>query len=144
WGRRPFGGSSIEALARAKATGVLSVPARPRVPTWLQAVVMRGLSPSPAERFASMADVVRQLEQGRGRARRRRLAATVASVGAVIGMLALGYVVDRARREAGCEAEGEEIAWTWNAQTREELRAALVATNVPHAPVTADKVMPWL
>jgi hypothetical protein len=48
-----------------------------------------------------------------------------------------------AKRAVGCEASGAEVETAWNAERRQALRDALVATEVSSAD-TAEKVMPWL
>lgn len=51
---------------------------------------------------------------------------------------------DLARREAACEAEGDEIEAVWNATRAQALRDGMLASGANEAATTADKVLPWL
>ena len=142
-GERPFRGKSVVALVTAKLQGP---PARRRssVPDWLDAIIVRGLSPDPDERWPSVEALVNELGSGRARARGRRIAVG-AAFATCIGVAGLaGVQWDRATRVAACEAEGASIETTWNDEARTVLRTAFVETGAPHAKETADRVTRWL
>jgi len=86
YGDRPFKGDSFDELRAATLAG--HIPPEPKgaaVPPWLRAVVLRGLSPAPTERFDSMRDMLRALAEQTSTARRWLYAAGGAAVaGAVI------------------------------------------------------------
>lgn len=63
-GRRPFRGSAIDSYA-AKVTGQL--PPTPKLPPWIRNVIRRGLSPRADDRFASMHELLRALEEPRAK-----------------------------------------------------------------------------
>jgi WD40 repeat protein/predicted Ser/Thr protein kinase len=73
YGRRPFAGQNLAALSLAISEGRIDPPrADSDVPTWITAILTRGLSPKPDDRWPSM----RELLDAIGRdpsARRRRL-----------------------------------------------------------------------
>jgi eukaryotic-like serine/threonine-protein kinase len=143
YGERPFRGRNADALHEAKLKGP---PARPAssVPKWVHAVFVRGLAVDPDQRWPSMEALVEALVSGRGRARRRRVAAGL-GVAACVVMAALGAQRGhRATRVAACERAGESIEEVWNETAQEMLRSALVGTGVGHAEETATRVMPWL
>src|SRR5690606_30155144 len=73
YGRRPFEGSTAAELAETVGGGRLQdPPAGVRGPGALVRVVRRGLRPDPADRFASMEDVIPALDRVvRDQARRR-------------------------------------------------------------------------
>ncbi len=84
-GARPFAGRKAGDIRRAVAAGAVTAPRRDDVPRWLQAVVRRGLAPSPADRWPSMAELLDALERWR-RGRRWGLVAAVGVVGALGGV----------------------------------------------------------
>jgi tetratricopeptide (TPR) repeat protein/predicted Ser/Thr protein kinase len=144
-GQRPFPGDSIAQLALAVMEGKIREPSRARmVPMWLRALVRRGLSSEPAQRFPDMPGLLAAL--GAGEARRRRIR-VLAGVG-VLALAAAGVLLwrdfDEQRRVEACIASGDTIDEIWNDDAREQLRAGLLATKLAYAPSTADKIMPWL
>jgi eukaryotic-like serine/threonine-protein kinase len=83
YGERPFGGSTILALQSAIEQGaVRPAPMMTRVPTWVRAVLLRGLRASPNERFPSMRALLDALRTVHATARRRtwRMLAIAAGV----------------------------------------------------------------
>jgi serine/threonine protein kinase/tetratricopeptide (TPR) repeat protein len=72
-GRRPFGGDSLEAVVSAILTREPEPleRVRPDVPPELAWVVERALAKDPAERYASAAELLEDLEVGRAPGRRR-------------------------------------------------------------------------
>lgn len=95
YGHRPFGGKSFYELADNVAMGRVKAPPRHRhVSRGLRAIVMRGLSPTPGDRFATMEHLLAQL--GRDRARPWRRAAIACA--ALAAVLALGLGADAAVR----------------------------------------------
>ncbi len=73
-GELPFRGESIEALLhQVKQRTVQEAPKSRGVPPWLRRVLLRGLSPNPADRYESMDGLLRELSQRPFVARRRIL-----------------------------------------------------------------------
>ncbi len=147
-GERPFAGATLIELA----SNVLSEKVRPvprdatsrRVPGWLRRVCLRGLAADPGRRFASMQALLAALSRGRARARARGWLVGVAAVAALGASVALYQRHDRAGRVAACEADGAEILAVWNDEARASVRDGIIATGVSYAPMTAEKVMPFL
>src|SRR4029079_7007097 len=81
-------------------------------PAWLRAVVRRGLSPEAHRRFSSMDDLLRALERGRTRVRRRAIMATTAIAGAA--MFVAVWTLAHARRFE-CKPPRERLAGVWSA-----------------------------
>ena len=71
-GERPFKGESLDELRTASAAGVAGVPAR--LPRAIRAVLARGLSVDPAERWPDLDALLDALERARDQPRRRRAA----------------------------------------------------------------------
>lgn len=139
YGSRPFAGTNSRALLALKIRSQLPVlsPSR-RVPHWLHRIVAKGLSPRVANRFDTMTALVDALHQGlaRGpwRSGRRWIAAS--SV-ALLGCTAAAVHTQPA--EDPCAAVAVPAAWT-DATVR-KIRSSLIATELPMAGDTADRVM---
>ena len=146
-GERPFAGTTrADLVANVTRGRMREVPKQSRVPTWLRAVLTRGLAVGPADRFATMDALLGALRNDPTRRRRRILLA-----GSVVATVALGIAgVDgaqryrRAQQIAACEDAGNAIDEVWNADARTRAHDALIATGVGYAPTTAERVMPWL
>jgi serine/threonine protein kinase len=68
YGKRPFAADSRTELVYNVVHGQISAPPPySRVPPWLHALVMRGLSTSPAARYASMTELLADLDIGASR-----------------------------------------------------------------------------
>src|SRR5690606_23003875 len=64
YGQRPFAGNSVASLALNVLEGhVRSPPKGHGVPAWLRAVVMRGLSVDPLDRYPSMDALLAELQR---------------------------------------------------------------------------------
>jgi serine/threonine-protein kinase len=81
-------------------------PPNPKVPRWLHAVVLRGLSPEPGDRFESMAALLAALEAG---SKRRRAGWWVA--GAAVGAAAVAGLSLEGPSSSPC-ASLPEAPWT--------------------------------
>ncbi len=145
YGRRPFAGETVAALAFAIARGRIAAPPKGRrVPRWLHRIVRRGLATAPGDRWPSMEALLDALARGQDRARLRAAAAVVGAL-ALAGAGAEGYRrYERAQKVAGCEAVGRAYVSAWDEAARERVRTGLVATGVPHATTTADRVLAHL
>jgi len=145
YGRRPFIADSLPELVFKVLAGERERPPPGiRVPAGLRRVCERGLAIEPGRRFASMRELLSLLARARTRARRKRWLAGVGAVALASAAVAFVYQWQRSRVLEACEAEGAEITEVWNAEAREQVREAILATGVSHAPTTAEKVMPWL
>ncbi len=96
FGFLPFGGDSLADMAAAVSTGQLrSIPPATTVPIEIQRALFRGLSTDPAERFASMEDLLHALaidsERDPAGAKRGRVFVSALIVGATL-ILALSIL----------------------------------------------------
>ncbi|HEX7702785.1 MAG TPA: serine/threonine-protein kinase [Kofleriaceae bacterium] len=90
YGRRPFAGSTRTELVATVSSGtVTAAPVGSRVPRSLRAILVRGLSPTPGDRFPTMTELLRALGRDRGR-RPRQLArgAAVLLLAVLVGLAA--------------------------------------------------------
>ncbi|HEY7371954.1 MAG TPA: serine/threonine-protein kinase [Polyangia bacterium] len=81
------------------------------LPRWLQAAIDRGAAPDPADRFASMADLLRVLSHDPVVVRRRRITGAVLAVAGVVAFVA-GRSTQASRAEA-CNAGEARLAAVW-------------------------------
>jgi tetratricopeptide (TPR) repeat protein len=137
YGHRPFEGDTYLTLMAQVVTGdVRAEPAKSGVPSWMRKVLLRGLSPSPAQRFPSMNALLAALEVD-PTIRPKRVAGTLA--------LAAGFALAlvAARRNAGtqhavCRGGAERWRTVWEAggassPRKEAVRDAFMATGKTYA-----------
>jgi serine/threonine protein kinase/tetratricopeptide (TPR) repeat protein len=123
YGERPFPGNNIQSLVGNVVQGnIREPPPGSKVPHWVRRVILRGLRPTPAERYASMADLLEALRKD-PRVRYRRVAA-----GAMLALLPLGFGFGArqvmAERSPACTDGAERLAAVWE----------LTSTEAPDAP----------
>jgi len=114
-------GGELTAAADQYAFGVSLREAlgKTDVPAWIEAILVRSTAPTPAERFASMADLVAAIDRDPRIVWRRRIlvgAAVLAAGGAFAAGTMRGDHVER------CSGARAEIATVWN----DTLRTTLV------------------
>lgn len=110
------------------------------VPSWIRKILLRGLSPTPADRYPSMEQLLAALEKDPGAARRRwALYAGVAML-TILGAFALGVTAThRLRaRELTCQGGGAKLAGIWepgglDSPRKQAIRAAFAATGMSYA-----------
>jgi tetratricopeptide (TPR) repeat protein len=141
YGERAFAGSSIEELTAAVRSGAVREPSEPRrAPGWLRRAVLRGLSPSPDDRFPGMEALLAAIDP-RPRARRARVLATGAALAvAASAAFALRGGEDGSAVPAACEASAAARAAIWTASDRAAVERAVLATGKSTAAVTWDRV----
>jgi tetratricopeptide (TPR) repeat protein len=130
FGKPPFADTSFAEL-RASVCAGLDPRARERllvgrsVPSRVRRALLRGLSIDPDRRFASMDELVRELEE------RRRwpwaLASGALAMGVGMGAM-LGGVADEA-----CDDPRAALHGTWSDEDRQTLRQSFEATSDPRA-----------
>lgn len=79
----PFPERSTRDLRRAAELGPLLSPPRNSMPNWLRRILVKGLASDPQQRYASMAELLRDIEKGLQRTQRlqRRLIFATAATG---------------------------------------------------------------
>ncbi len=136
-GVRPFAAETFDELLEAKHRGP---PASPRpLPHPLHALMVRGLSVRPQDRFDSMTSLLADL----GRVVRRRNPRWIIglSLASVVGVVALGSSLGRTPL---CEGGEERIAAVWDETRRTQVHEAMTGSGLAYAPETWDRVGPAL
>jgi tetratricopeptide (TPR) repeat protein/predicted Ser/Thr protein kinase len=142
-GRRPFTGKGVQELADAKAAlAIVDDPSGRSAPRFLRRVLLRGLSPRPEDRFASMDALLEALEHD---PTSRRVGVGIAALVLVLGV-GWGATASwrRARAIEACERDAASLGEVWTDTRREEVRAAFAATGVPYAGDAVERAIPWL
>ena len=144
-GERPFAGDTLAELGLAVLAGRRRAPpSGARVPGWLRAILERGLAATPGQRWPSMTALLDAIERGERRVRFQAVAAALGGVALATAAVVVAWQLELDRRVRACEREGAAIHGVWNDAARVGLRDALIATGVPYAASTAEKVEPWL
>ncbi len=127
----PFPRRSIMELLVRGHGPLRDPPLDSRVPFWLRAILVRGLSERPEDRFPSMEALLEALTRDPARKRRRLLLGVAASAAA----LALGAGIVFMARQPSLRCEGAAAAMdrVWNDEVRERLLEAFLETGSPVA-----------
>jgi eukaryotic-like serine/threonine-protein kinase len=139
YGERPFQGRTPHALAISVDKGTIAEPSGAvRLPRRVRKALERGLAKDPAQRFASMHELLREL--GREDWSGRSLPLAAAALGA-FGLLAWGrFVGVEAPPAPTCEQAGASVVEIWHPRRRDTLRAAFMASEVPGAEAILTQV----
>ncbi|MFZ6181967.1 protein kinase domain-containing protein [Nannocystis pusilla] len=143
--RHPFSTDSLASLIGDAILGrVAPPPSGSRVPTRIFKALQRGLSVATDRRFASMTELLAELERD-PEGRRRRLFASTAFAG-FVGVAGFGAAALQQPAAAApiCTGAADELAAVWNGERSEAVRSAMSATGVPYAADTWSKVQPQL
>jgi tetratricopeptide (TPR) repeat protein len=136
YGVRPFGSTRADDYQDRMSSGKLEPPVRTDAPTRLRALVVRGLSSSPTDRFESMDELVHALAHDPAR-RRWQIAGVAAAVAVCGGLAALLW--GRAGA-APCEGADVGLAGVWDLPSRTALHARFLATGGPRVPYVLGAV----
>ncbi|HSN27861.1 MAG TPA: hypothetical protein VLT45_16340, partial [Kofleriaceae bacterium] len=121
-GERPFQGSTLDELRRATNQGVAHI--QQKLPRDVRAALVRGLSPDPAKRWASMNELLRALD--RPKKTWAITAAIALAAGVVIGVLAYQQLAHEpppapAKSPYACDPPEQAFADAWTSERRTAL-----------------------
>ncbi len=143
YGTRPFAGQTLAELMAAVSRGKIRQPKHHRnIPTWLYAIVARGLHVDPDDRWPDMPALLAALSHDPAR-RRRRLLLRLGSV-AVIALAIFTSLRLRALDAEVCSGGQTLLRGIWDAEQRPLVHAALLATELPYAPDVAQHTVAML
>ena len=135
YGRRPYPGTTIAELIAAHAQGPRGNVRARGVPRWIRAVLVRGLDPDPARRFASMHALRGALVRGDRRARRRPFVVW----GVAAAVLAAGAWWSSIQPRS-CTLGRDEIEAAWGPARRATVHDAFVAVDTVYAVSAGTRV----
>jgi len=118
--------------------GVLPPRGERRIPSWLAAIIARGLAPAPDARFPTMTALATALERGLHR-RRRRAIAGVAAAGIAIATATTALAYGRGGTDLAARCPAPALA-SWTPVQRIEVFRAFAATELVYAPALASRV----
>jgi eukaryotic-like serine/threonine-protein kinase len=132
----PFAGETYAELANAvKLEKLRPEPATTKVPRAIRASIRRALSRDPADRFASMEDLIRALTPP------RRAWIGVGVVGGLAAVAAIGAVVltgDDNTNTVSCDGLDAPFTATWNADRARVVSKQFASTGLGNAASAAD------
>ncbi len=126
YGELPFEAPRGSSYPEAVLAGALRVPnGGARIPARVRSALARGLRAAPAERFASMTELLAEL---RAPLRRRRgLALVVGAVALTLAGVAVGEVASR--RPPPCSGLDRNLSGVWDGPARRALTRAFTAVD---------------
>ncbi|HEY4180293.1 MAG TPA: tetratricopeptide repeat protein [Kofleriaceae bacterium] len=130
YGKRPFKGSSLPAIAAAIALQKFERTTK-HVPPHVIAVLERGLAHDAEERYPDMRALLDALRSTVERGRRRWRMALIASVPLAIGGTALAMYASRAAAPASdpCLGGAEQLSGAWDPAVGDKMKTAFVAAR---------------
>ena len=137
--QRPFAGDDLHTLASNVIRGLVREPPREhKVPAWLRRAVLRGLAPTPEDRYPSLAPLLTELSRDHD-APRRRLALGVGAVALLIAA-GWGFAAARDADDQRCRGAAVQLVGTWDSTRAQQLDDAFAATARPYAVATGQRV----
>jgi serine/threonine protein kinase/tetratricopeptide (TPR) repeat protein len=127
YGEKPFRDKDVDDYLCAITGPVREPPAGSKVPMWLRKIVVKGLSVSPAGRYASMDELLAALDHDPAATRRRWM--TAAALPAVAIAAALLYRQGVATRSLQCAGAEAELGGVWDGNVKADVRRAFAATG---------------
>lgn len=135
-GHPPFAGDSLGELAYAVCHGhVRPFAADKKVPSWLRAVLGRGLQVRPEHRYPTLVALLEELSPERRRRRRKRLA-WFTSLSSLVLIAVVGVAAHHGRQRLKaqlCETVDAELQSVFGEEARQKAQQGLLRTNRPYA-----------
>jgi serine/threonine protein kinase/tetratricopeptide (TPR) repeat protein len=139
YGMAPFAGDDLTTLGFNVVRGrLLSPPPDTKVPTWVRAVVTRGLAVKPDDRFPSFEALLAALNPPR----RKISKAWLVTAGVLI--LGIGaqaaYQIKQRQEIALCQNLERNLAGVWDPARKDEVKKSLLATGKEYAAGVWERV----
>ncbi|MEX1367527.1 MAG: tetratricopeptide repeat protein [Nannocystaceae bacterium] len=138
---RPFEGQTLdELISERRAERIVAVPRSSKVPAELGEILARGLAADPERRWPSMQVLLDRLRSVVAPRRRRRTVLAMTGALAVGGVLAGLGLAHQAQVGQRCSGARSQLDGVWDAERRQQLEAAILATGLSYAPDTWERV----
>jgi serine/threonine protein kinase/tetratricopeptide (TPR) repeat protein len=131
YGKPPFSGATVRALAKEKQAGHVIEHAAGELPRHIAEALLQGLRPDPTKRWPTLPALLSELARRRRRVRRPIVAVSLLGAAAV-GVVSFSQV-QRSRMLAACAAEGERIREVYDDARADEIAAAFESTGIIYA-----------
>ena len=128
YGEKPFRDTDVDVYLMALTGPVRDAPSGSKVPLWLRRIVLKGLSLQPAQRYASMDELLAALNHDPAVARRRWLA--TATVPVALALAAFAYQRAEATKTLHCASAEADLTGVWDGTARDDMRHAFEATGM--------------
>ncbi|HYI00107.1 serine/threonine-protein kinase, partial [Hyalangium sp.] len=142
YGQLPFPSGSMAEYSRARREGrILPPPSPSEVPTWVARTMLQGLQRDPRQRPASMEALLAALgndPEVKRRAQQRKGAMT--SAGLLLAALAVWGWGRQHAQEPACSQVARRLDGIWDTAVKTRVRTSLLATGLPYAGATAERV----
>jgi tetratricopeptide (TPR) repeat protein/predicted Ser/Thr protein kinase len=139
YGRRPFRAKDGAQLNTAVHDGLFEPPPPgSHVPAWIRRLLEKGLSRRPADRHASMQDLLDALAKDPA-IRRQRIALGVL-FGGVVGVAVWGYTRPAAESGPSCDRAVEQMDGVWDDARRADVARAFARDERSFVADTMEKV----
>ena len=135
--------TKVERATLRRSTGIFTrgiirePPREPKVPAWVRNALMHGLAIDPADRFASMEELLRELEIAPLK-RQRRL--YVAGAAGALGLVAAAAVGISTQRHSLCRGADRKLEGVWDGATKSQVVGRIRSLDKPWAAETATAV----
>jgi eukaryotic-like serine/threonine-protein kinase len=142
--QRPFSGEGAAALGyQITREPPSDPPPSSAVPGWLDRLLRRGLAKAPAERYASLDELLDAIEAELRPAPTRRSSWPFAAVGAGAIAIATGAIVWAGQQDDDepCRHAAARIAEVWDERARDAIATAFIASRSPIAEDTRTRVI---
>ena len=145
YGHRPFRGAGVEELKVAVLAGELAAASDERgVPARIHRILVRGLRPSPSERYQSMEALLEELSYDPSVARRRIVFIALITLAVVALLAAAISLTQSSDTRPSCDAAASELEELYNPERRARIGAGILRSAVPFAGSTWERVAPRL
>jgi serine/threonine-protein kinase len=131
YGDQPWPRGNLALRAAAMEVDIPKPPSSTPVPRGIARVLLRGLAYDPAKRWASMEEIVAELDHAMSRKRAIAIAATALAAAVLIGVFAVGHKAGAPT--VTCDTAGAPIEQTWNAGARTAIAERFATTRVAYA-----------
>ncbi len=139
YGKRPFAGETLSEIASSVVGGKLERSSSARVPQTISRALLRGLQSTPADRFASMSELIAALSLAPGVDRAARKPGWSWRLPALLGVLALSGLGLLIAFSSPTTPSRTALHHTLRASQTNAIRAVLAAQTPPPAPKARPK-----